>query len=354
MNNHSSLGNKERAQLLSDETTHLVMQILMYGVTPTISTLGVLGNVFSIIVLLKHGLHKCSNILLFCLAIGDLVYLIAFNSVPKLLYELSGVAFAWDYNEVTAHTLFVLYSIFHFLDYAIGLSSLAIPMLITAERLVAVFLPMKFSRIITPARTWTAVGIICLFWIIVIFYSSLWSQFKYVFYPKLNISMGIIERSDRYFQEQDVGDVLEEMIKYLTLKIPPGLTLVGCVIIAVKIKMASAKRRKMTSNGAARETKSNRTSKILLSVCAMYTVTCAIVSLPNYLPQYGYYTMTGDAPNNVGRIGYQFFNIVGCTNSSCNFIVYVGMNKNFRDTWKSLFTPCGYIQKTANRQDRKI
>ncbi|XP_005104804.1 kappa-type opioid receptor-like [Aplysia californica] len=349
MSNQSNPGDKERVELLSDETTHLVMQILMYGVTPTISTLGVLGNVFSIIVLLKHGLHKCSNILLFCLAVCDFVYLIAFNSVPKLLYELSGVAFAWDYNEVTAHILFVLYTLFHFLDYAIGLSSLAIPMLITAERLVAVFLPMKFSRIITPARTWTAVAIICLFWIVLIFYSSLWFQFKYVFDPKRNISMGITIRSDRYYQERDVSKALDDVIEYLTLKIPPAFTLIGCVIIAVKIKMASAKRRKMTSSGA-KETKSNRTNKMLLSVCAVYTMTCAIVSLPNYLPQYGYYTMTGDAPNNVGRIGYQVMNVVGCTNSSCNFIVYVGLNKNFRDTWKSLFTPCGYREKVPKER----
>ncbi|XP_005090535.1 neuropeptides capa receptor-like [Aplysia californica] len=324
-------------KLLSDEVTHLVMQILMFYATPVISVLGITGNVFSTIILLKHGLHKCSNILLFCLAISDTAFLIAFSSVPKILYEVTGVPMAWAYNEQAAHVAYVFFTFFHIVDYAAGLSSLAIPMLITMERLVAVFLPMRFSEIVTPFRTWSAVAIVYTFWFMVYIYTSFWFKFLYEFDPKLNISVGLIGRSDRFYQELDLSAALDEVIRYLTLIIPPSFTLVGCIFIAVKIKLASIKRQKMTTT---KETKSNRTSKMLLAVCALYTVTCGMLSLPTYLPEYGYYTMTGDAPNNIGRIGYQVVSMAVCVNSSCNFIVYVGMNKNFRDTWKSLFTGC--------------
>ncbi|XP_005097462.1 uncharacterized protein LOC101858708 [Aplysia californica] len=345
--NDTSPIKEKNAELLSDDVAHLVMQVLMFYATPTISVLGITGNVFSMIILLKHGLHKCSNILLFCLAVSDTTFLVAFNNVPKILNEVTGVPMAWAYSRQAAHASYVFYTFFHIVDYAVGSSSLAIPMLITMERLVAVYFPMKFSVIVTPFRTWSAVAIVYAYWLVVYIYSSFWFEFQYKYDLKLNISMGIIGLSDRYYEEVEVSKALDEVIRYLTLKIPPCFTLVGCILISVKIKLASVKRQKMTSAGAAKDAKSNRTSKMLLAVCTMYTVTCGILTLPTYLPQYGYYTMTGDAPNNVGKIGYQVVNMVLCINGSCNFIVYVGMNKNFRDTWKSLFTRCRFKRKPA-------
>ncbi|XP_005105379.1 histamine H2 receptor-like [Aplysia californica] len=341
------------SQLLGDETTLFVMQLLMFYVTPAISVLGALGNVFSIIILVKHGLDKCSNILLFCLAVTDLTFLISFNSVPKVLYEVTGEPFAWAYSESASCAAFVMFIIFNILDYAMGYISLTIPMLITIERLIAVFMPLKFHQIMTPKRTWGMVGVTYCFWYSYNIYSSFWFEFGYEFRPHLNISVGLIQRSPLYYRELNAVSFMQEFVTYSSMKIPPVCTLLGCIIISAKIRMASVKRKKLTSAGGKRESSSSssstRTTKMLLAVCAVYTVTCAILSLPTYIPQYAYYTLTGDAPNNVGRIAYQLMNIIVCVNSSCNFVVYVGMNKKFRDTYKSLLCcSCRYAKRNQN------
>ncbi|KAK0061252.1 neuropeptides capa receptor [Biomphalaria pfeifferi] len=72
-------------EILNDQNTWLAMKILMFGITPAISIFGVVGNVLSILV--KPGMSKCSNILLVTLAFCDIIFLISFNSVPKMIFE---------------------------------------------------------------------------------------------------------------------------------------------------------------------------------------------------------------------------------------------------------------------------
>ncbi|CAL1536891.1 unnamed protein product, partial [Lymnaea stagnalis] len=308
----------------------------MFGVTPAIGIFGVIGNIFSIIILTKHGLHKCSNITLLVLAINDMAFLIGFNSVPKLIYEVMGDSHSFLFSLTDSYVLYIFYHIFHIMDYASAGVSLSLPVVITLERLVAVFLPLRFHQIVTPARTWFAVAFISVFWYAFFVHMSFYMAFSYEFNARVNISVGLIQRSAYHYSSLHVVFLLEEAMSMLMMKIPPALTFAGCIVIGIKVKMASSRRQKMTSKGQA-EGSSNRTTKMLLAVCLLYTVTCAILSLPTYLPQYVYYTMTSDAPSNMGTILYQAINIVLCVNSSSNFIIYVAMNKNFRDTYKSLF-----------------
>ncbi|KAI8794371.1 FMRFamide receptor [Biomphalaria glabrata] len=330
-------------EYLDDEQTLYVLRVLMFGVTPAISVFGITGNVFSMLVLSRHGLRKSSNILLFSLAISDLTFLIGFNSVPKLLYEVSGNAEGFRYSEGVSYTLYILHHVFHNMDYACGGISLTLPMLITFERLVAVFLPLKFHQIVTPVRTWCAVSTISTFWWVFFIHTSMYADFSYGFSDRLNQSVGLIVRSSYHYHNTNTVAILEETMSYLMMKIPPGVTLVGCIAIGVKVKMASAKRRKMSSSTSGES--SRRTTKMLLAVCAVYTVTCGILSLPTFIPQYMAYTMTSDAPSNLGKVMYQVINIIVCINSSYNFIIYVAMNKNFRDTYKSLFVVCCFQQR---------
>ncbi|XP_059139611.1 probable G-protein coupled receptor B0563.6 [Physella acuta] len=323
-------------EILSKEQTQEVLQILMLGITPAISLFGIVGNTFSIIVLARQGLHKCSNILLISLAISDLTYLIGFNSVPKLVYEIMSDVEGFLYVRSVSYFLYVLYHIFHVMDYGSGGVSLTLPMLITVERLVAVFLPLHFKQIVTPSRTWAAVCCVAVFWYMFFIHMSFFLTFEYKINTEFNISFGLIKRSAYHYAHIDMVAMLEESMSYMVMKIPPVFTLVGCLAIGIRIKVVSVKRQAMMSKNS-KEASSNRTTKMLLAVCSVYTVACGILSLPTYIPQYMYYTMTSDAPSNLGRIMYQVMNIALCINSSCNFVIYVVMNKTFRDTYKSLF-----------------
>ncbi|XP_059153209.1 probable G-protein coupled receptor frpr-1 [Physella acuta] len=323
-------------EILSKEQTQEILQILMLGITPAISLLGIVGNTFSILVLARQGLHKCSNILLISLAVSDITFLIGFNSVPKLIYEIVSDVEGFPYVRSVSYFLYVLYQIFHIMDYGSGGVSLTLPMLITVERLVAVFLPLHFKQIVTPSRTWTAVCCFTVFWYIFFIHMSFFLTFEYETKTEYNISFGLIKRSAYHYAHLDMVAMLEESMSYVYMRIPPVFTLVGCLVIGVRMKVVSVKRQAMMSKNS-KEASNNRTTKMLLAVCSVYTVACGILSLPTYIPQYLYYTMTSDAPSNLGRIMYQVINIALCINSSCNFVIYVVMNKTFRDTYKSIF-----------------
>ncbi|XP_059139609.1 FMRFamide receptor-like [Physella acuta] len=322
---------------LDDDQTLYILRALMLGATPTISVFGIIGNIFSIIILRKHGLRKCSNILLFSLAVSDLTFLVGFNSVPKLLYEIVGDVEGFRYSYVESYVLFVFYHVFHIVDYASGGTSLTLPMLITFERVVAVFRPLQFHTIVTPRRTWAAVVFVFAFWYTYFIHTSFFVTLSYEMNPVLNQSIGLLARSAYHYANPQNAVILEDVMSYLMMKIPPAVTFLGCLIIGIRVRIASSRRQKMTSQ-TSKEASSNRTTKMLLAVCSVYTVACGILSLPTYIPQYMYYTMTSDAPSNFGKIMYQVINIVVCINSSVNFVVYVAMNKNFRTTYKSLFT----------------
>ncbi|KAK7010481.1 neuropeptides capa receptor [Biomphalaria glabrata] len=320
-------------EILSDQETWLAMKILMFGITPIISVFGIVGNILSIIILVRHGMAKCSNILLVALALSDITFLISFNSLPKVLYEAVWNHEYVGYSKASCDVLFILFSIFTLLDYTFGLLGITLPMLITAERLVVIFLPLNFSQVLTPTRTWLAVFVMAAYWLSICIYSSFWQGLDYFFDPARNQSVGIIVKSAFFFQHEDSVDTINHMIIFSSMVIPPIFTVTGCVVISVKIQLALIKRQKMTSTTRSM----NRTTRTLLAVCAIYCVTAAVLSMPLYLPQeYASYSLTDKSPTNMGKLFYQLVNTVTCINSSSNFIVYVGLNKQFRMTLKNI------------------
>ncbi|CAL1528314.1 unnamed protein product, partial [Lymnaea stagnalis] len=306
----------------------------MYAVTPSISVLGIIGNVLSIMILLKHGLVKSSNILLFTLAVADIIYLVSFNNVPKIIYETSDEIGFRGFSETTSSVLVVVYSVFLTSDFSSSLVSLTMPMLITLERMVAIFIPMKCSRIVTPKRTWAAVVVVVLYSLALFVYPNFWYQLRFEWHADLNASIGYRDFSPLHTRDAVVVRVIEDMCVYSISVIPPLFTVAGCIVISVKVKLVSIQRKKMTS----KEVSSNRTTKMLLAVCAVYTVTCAILTVPINVPVISYGPFSETHPSNIAIVMYQVMNIFICINSSCNFIIYVGLNKNFRKTFKELFT----------------
>ncbi|CAL1540747.1 unnamed protein product, partial [Lymnaea stagnalis] len=305
----------------------------MFGVTPAISVFGVVGNIFSIIVLIKRGMRKCSNILLVSLAFSDITFLISFNSVPKIIYEAVWNHEYVGYSRKDTDILFITFNIFTVFDYSFGMMGLTIPMLITLERIVVIFFPLNFRRIITPRRTWLSVAGVAVFWVSVVAPSCFWLEVSFTVDPYRNISTGIIQRTTSYHQNLAAVSALEDLIIFTCYVIPLVFTVLGSLVISVKVRVHSAQRKKLTSGRGS----GNRTTKTLLAVCTIYTVTTAFYTLPLYVPQYASSSLTDESPTNMGKIYYQIANIVLCVNGSSNFVVYVALNKTFRDTYKGLF-----------------
>ncbi|CAG5133693.1 unnamed protein product [Candidula unifasciata] len=314
----------------ADHVTDFVHWTFVFIVTPSISVLGIVGNTFSVIVLAKHGFRKSSNILLFTLAISDILFMIGWG------------AGGFQYPEPSARILYYFYHIFDSLNWGSGPASLCIPPLITIERLIAVFLPLRFPSIVTPRRTIIAALIPNLFFYGIQIYVRTWFQFAYVFDISRNASVGIAIRTGVYWSQRHVSKALEIVVNSLIgLVIFVGF---GCVAIGIKVKLAAIRRLKMTnSTRAGKKTRgdhsTSRTTKMLLCLCVFYTIVCSPISLSTIMPDLMVFPVFIENPNfrSVGVFVYHIYKFLFAVNGSVNFVIYVAMCKNFRDTFLDLF-----------------
>lgn len=322
----------------ADPLTDLVHWYLVFIVTPTVSIIGFVGNTMTLIVLAKQGFHKSVNILLFNLAISDILFMVGVNGPPKPMYEWGAGGF--QYPELTAHVLYYLYHIFDSLNWGSGSTSLCIPVLITIERLIAVFMPLKFTFLVTPRRTLISVIAPNVIFYGLQAYVRNWFDFVYVFDPARNASVGYAVRSELYWRQRGALKILEVFVNCLTVLVI--FVFCGCIAIGFKIRMASLHRLKMTQRKDADRAKSNistsRTTKTLLCLCLFYTFTCSPICLPAFMPNFMVFPVYTEDPNfrSVGVFVYHVYKLMFSINASFNFLIYVTTNKNFRDTLVTL------------------
>lgn len=331
--------NHDNNYIDADPVTDFIHWIIVFVAIPSVSVLGIVGNSVSIVVLAKRGLSKSSNILLFSLAISDIVYMIGVNGPPKVMYEWGRGGF--QHPEHTARVLYYLYQFFDVLNWGSGPASLCIPVLITIERLIAVYLPLKFVTIVTGRRTIVAVIIPNIFFYGLQAYIRTWFQFVYIYDSSRNSSVGIAAKSLLFWQHHEVTDFVE--ICFNSMIVLVVFVGSGCVAIGMKIKMSAIKRFKMTNihkdyKKTGSDVSTSRTTKTLLALCIFYTVACTFVTLPAIIPKFMVFPLFADEPNfrSVGVFVYHIFKLVLCVNASINFVIYVAMNKNFRETFLSM------------------
>lgn len=133
----------------ADPLTDLVHWYLVFIVTPTVSIIGFVGNTMTLIVLAKQGFHKSVNILLFNLAISDILFMVGVNGPPKPMYEWGAGGF--QYPELTAHVLYYLYHIFDSLNWGSGSTSLCNPRTNNHRTTYCSFLASKIYISCNPA-----------------------------------------------------------------------------------------------------------------------------------------------------------------------------------------------------------
>ncbi|KAK0067947.1 G-protein coupled receptor [Biomphalaria pfeifferi] len=131
---------------------------MMCYVNPAVSFVGLISNMISLAILRRSGLHKPSNILLFGLVIADSMCLsttlnygiILFYFGPnKPFSRLCGFQYVDSLNVYLAVTSIIMEFIGFWGQYV----NTWIPILITLERLLAIFRPMTFKSIVTKRRT---------------------------------------------------------------------------------------------------------------------------------------------------------------------------------------------------------
>ncbi|GFO45451.1 peptide receptor gpcr [Plakobranchus ocellatus] len=340
------------ASPLVDRIHWAVVFVLM----PVLAILGIAGNSLSIIVLYRQGFKKSTNILLFALAISDILFMIGANGPPKVMYEWGRGGF-W-FSESDSRVLYYFYHVFDYLNWTAGPMSMGLPILITAERFVAVFFPLKFHTIVTAHRTFVAVIILALATYIPQIYIRFWFRFEHVWDPVHNSSVGLSVRTDLYYEQEQLSLVLGHFyagIGYFVIIVGSGSLAIG-----IRISLAAAQRRRMmagqdsTAHGPKRDSCKNgrseglpskaggptRTTKTLLTLCIFYTISCMFVAMPTFFPSICVWPLFTLEPNfrSMEVFMYHLIKLDLCVNASCNFVIYVAMNKNFRDTFFEIFS----------------
>ncbi|BFZ08234.1 hypothetical protein BsWGS_11273 [Bradybaena similaris] len=323
----------------ADEITDLIHWAVVFVITPTICTFGIIGNVFSIVVLAKHGFQKSSNVLLFSLAISDILFMIGINGPVKPMYEWGYEGF--EYPEPTARLLYYLYLLTDSLNWIMCPTSCSIPVLIMIERLIAVFFPLRFHSIVTVRRTVVAILTPLVMSTIAHIYIRTWFKFSYVFDSSRNVSVGLVARSDTYWPQRQVSEIFKICDNAMFVFVL--FVGAGCVAIGVKMKMVAKKRLQMTNNflgqkAGSAEAKSSRTTKMLLCVCIFYSIAIIPAGFPAVIPGFMVFPVFEDQARyrSVGVFIFHTYKLVFCINASCNFYIYVATNKKFRDTFRSL------------------
>ncbi|CAG5136691.1 unnamed protein product [Candidula unifasciata] len=324
----------------ADPLLDYIHWVIAFIVIPTVSILGIIGNSISLAVLTKHGFSKSSNVLLFSLALSDILFMVGVTGPPKAMYEWGGGGF--QYPETTAHVLYYLYHIFDSLNWGSGPPSLFVPVLITIERLIAVFLPLKFTSIVTPKRTAVVVIGTNVVSYGVQIYVRTWFEFVYVFDIARNASVGYAARTAAYWTQRGANKIIAIFVNCLMILVI--FVFCGSIAIGIKIKLASIRRLKMTASGKQNskcDAGTSRTTKMLLCLCFFYAIACAPIGLPVFIPGFMSFPVYTEEPNfhSVGVFIYHIYKLIYCINASINFFIYVLMSRSFRKTFLGLI-PC--------------
>uniref|UniRef100_A0A2C9M5G7 G-protein coupled receptors family 1 profile domain-containing protein n=1 Tax=Biomphalaria glabrata TaxID=6526 RepID=A0A2C9M5G7_BIOGL len=309
----------------------LLLYSIQCYVNPILSLLGLIANSISLVILKRSGFHKPSNILLFGLVIADNMCLLTTMNYGLIVFYFGPNKFypmLCGFQDDENLNLFLAYSlqIFLFVGYWGRSVNTLIPALITIERLLAVFKPLKFRRIVTRTRTTAAVTIAFMFWLP-------WT----LFYEAINVTLSIrllnhviwtiVALGNVYSSNKNIIDFMElYVVDFCVSWFPLVVIVTGCSVLFLKVKLTLRRRRHLTSRQKLEW--SPRTTRTLLLTCVIFALTHSASSVLHY-------TCPMDSQVRV-FIRNQFIHLLYLINASSNFVVYITSNKQFSNIFSNM------------------
>ncbi|XP_059162876.1 probable G-protein coupled receptor B0563.6 [Physella acuta] len=305
-----------------------LFQVMTCIVNPTVASVGLLGNVFSLLILVKNGLRKSSNVFLLALALSDSMYLLGNVSVLYLLMALGpsksgGVAYGWMFQEQVSYVCFLLDRTVLVISSWGSYVSTTIPVAIMVDRFIAVVFPLQFKNVMTCNRAVIVVVVMFVVWLpwcliantTVVFQYSILSEDQY---------FGFYIRSDFFIDNIDIIYLFYTLVlNFISCIIPVSFTIVGSFIIGVKVKITMHKRRKISTSRTAGQSRVTRT---LMTV----SLTFAAANIAYFVVSY-VYTEELMSGTEMTHVVEEFQNLLLLLCSSSNFFIYIVLNPKFRN-----------------------
>uniref|UniRef100_A0A2C9LNY9 G-protein coupled receptors family 1 profile domain-containing protein n=1 Tax=Biomphalaria glabrata TaxID=6526 RepID=A0A2C9LNY9_BIOGL len=318
------------------ESEMSIVKALKFYVFPALFCVGLTANIMSIAILKRSGLRKPTNILLLGVVIADCMVqlqVVNFAEVlavlgPNYKYpELCG----WQYGEEINFILLASDILFYFFgEYGVRVNT-TIPILITLERFLAVYMPMTFKKIVTTKSALVCVIAAYVIWLPwVVFFLSL---HRYTVQLSRVMIFGI------WFSRENMFDLFAllnyNVIPFISTWMPIFFIGIGSVLISIKVKMSLNQRKRLMSTQV-KMVWSSRTTRTLLITCLVLFVSTIIsffLAFFNTSIPEGYYYLEQDCVT----LNYVL-------NASSSFFVYIATNKKLASIFRDI------VGRNGNRE----
>ncbi|CAG5121069.1 unnamed protein product [Candidula unifasciata] len=323
--------NGAQAFLLSQELTLAIYVAFRQALIPCVSIVGIVGNVASIVILTRRGFRKCSNILLLALSISDVLFLTGLNNIFMFIYDQGNPSvFMISYN--INYLFYILYMVLLCFRH-MGLQTVMIlPSLITAERVLAIFIPLKVYIILTRRRS--LIVVLCLYivnGIHFLYVYILCIQFKQ-FAVKGGSYIGVFLTTEIYLQDIRSGlyQLIHNITNYMTGIIQICLVTVGCVVIGLRVIVITNRRKQLVSNQVKLPAKTliSKTTKTLLSICILFILCSGSTFVVAFIAN----TPPIDKDFAMQKVLVCVQDLIICVNCVGDFVIYIGGRKSSRKT----------------------
>ncbi|KAK0057089.1 G-protein coupled receptor [Biomphalaria pfeifferi] len=303
----------------------LTFQVMECYVNPVLSLFGLCGNIMSLAILKHSGIHKPSNILLFGLVVADIMCLmLTIDYALPILYfgpdKIVPMMCGFQYHDAVNYFLTISSLVFTFFGFWGIYVNPFIQVFVTVERLLAVFMPLTFKKIVTRLTTTVCVLFSFLFWLPWNFaFNSIYDIRQQKLSPSVNW-MAVVH-GKFYFTNQEIIDVFNYyVVDSLDSWIPLILVTLGTLAVFIQVKVTLRKRQKLTKS-LKPITWSTRTTRTLMATSVVFIAAHACGSMIIYLfPSENYVeSYTRNA----------FYYLVYIINGSSSLSIYLVCNKRF-------------------------
>jgi hypothetical protein len=312
---------------INDDTEFLLThQYFVLGwISLVVILAGILGNLFTIVVLTKQNMRNSTNLFLTGLAISDLFALALILFLIPLRYILVSHHFIF-YYELHAFLFPYLYP----LATTFQFSSIFLTVCACTCRTIIVYYPINGNKICNTSRSFRILVFVFVFSLLVCI--PFW--FKYGYYQtfdqetnktRIYISYTPISQTDwyKFFVHICLTTVFTYMLPLIFL----------CIMNTLLVKaMIDSRRRKSKLGLKLRERNEFYITIILIMIVIMFV----ICQMPNLILHIMHAINLKENESNFVYLFHQWANFLLILNSSLNFIIYCMFGKNFQNTVKKM------------------
>lgn len=315
--------------IISHEMYLLIEHALLCYATPVFFLIGVPANFLSCLVFYRQGLQDRMNLCLFCLAFVDMLFIALFYAMSShcMLGNVDTEIINW-WKLITRKYLTGLYRGFLF-------SSGCLTMIISVERCVCVFLPMKAVAMVKTSTMGALITVTILTLQILCLMYPMQLEVVQIQDASTNTSTFVLHSTQLYRDNSVAFDILENIV---IMTVIPFFTftivVMATILTVIQLKRAIVWR--TVASSSANTKKERGLVTMLVTVNCVFIVTASpniALGLARILVHEFWFTRRYAnifLATHGGYIG------LGMLNSSINFFVYIIRSSRFRQELRGL------------------